>query len=79
MTSNKLPTNILSRKVVKVLEKDDFIHVRTTASHRHFKKEGVNTIVTVSVKKRIPRGTLTNILKQAGYSKDDFLERLKDI
>lgn len=51
-----------------MIEKDGWMHVRTTGSHKHYHhpmKPGTVTIAG-SGNDDIPRGTLANMLKQAG-------------
>lgn len=56
------------RQVLKLLEQDGWVHVRTRGSHRVFKHPVKPGAVTVAGKPstQIPVGTLRNILKQAG-------------
>ena len=56
------------RAVIKLIEDDGWIHVRTKGSHRQFKHPGKPGKVTVAGKPslEIPPGTLNSILKQAG-------------
>jgi predicted RNA binding protein YcfA (HicA-like mRNA interferase family) len=56
-----------SRKVIKLLEIDGWVHRSTTGSHWHFKhptKPGKVTVV--HPKKDIPKGTLRGIERQSG-------------
>jgi predicted RNA binding protein YcfA (HicA-like mRNA interferase family) len=51
-----------------MIEKDGWQHVRTTGSHKHYHhatKPGTLT-VAVTANDDIPKGTLNNMLKQAG-------------
>jgi len=54
--------------VLKLLEDDGWLLVRTTGSHRQFKHPSKSGTVTVAGKPSldIPPGTLNSILKQAG-------------
>ena len=56
------------KEVLKLLEDDGWLLVRTTGSHRQFKHPLKPGIVTVAGKPSldIPPGTLNSILKQAG-------------
>lgn len=56
------------RDILKMLEEDGWVLVRTKGSHRQFKHPSKPGTVTVSGKASldIPRGTLNSILKQAG-------------
>ena len=56
-----------SREIIKLLEKDGWVHVRTTGSHWHFRHdEKLGTVTVPHPKKDIPLGTLKSIMKQAG-------------
>jgi predicted RNA binding protein YcfA (HicA-like mRNA interferase family) len=56
------------KEVLKLLEDDGWLLVRTTGSHRQFKHPLKPGTVTVAGKPGldIPPGTLNSILKQAG-------------
>ena len=56
------------RDVIRMLEADGWVIVRTRGSHRQLKHGSKPGIVTVSGKAsvEIPAGTLNSILKQAG-------------
>lgn len=50
-----------------MLKSDGWEHMRTSGSHWHFKHPTKKGITTVPHPKRdVPKGTLNNILKQAG-------------
>ena len=74
----KLP--ILSgREVIKILSKQGFKSVRQKGSHVILVKEfdkGKKAVV-VPNHKEIDRGTLLEIIRQAGLSKEEFLRLLK--
>ena len=55
------------KEVLKLLEDDGWLLVRTTGSHRQFKHPSKPGTVTVAGKSSldIPPGTLNSILKQA--------------
>ncbi|MCI5941725.1 MAG: type II toxin-antitoxin system HicA family toxin [Ligilactobacillus animalis] len=56
-----------SKEIIKLLKNDGWFVVRVTGDHWHFKHSLKSGIVTVPhPKKDIPKGTLNNILKQAG-------------
>lgn len=69
----KLP-QISGQELCKALEKDGFLFVRQTGSHKIYQKhseEGVITIpVPVHSSKSLKKGTLHNILKKAGISRE---------
>ena len=56
------------RDVVKMIENDGWLHVRTRGSHRHFKHPTKPGLVTIAGHPGVdmPKGTLNSVLKQAG-------------
>jgi predicted RNA binding protein YcfA (HicA-like mRNA interferase family) len=56
------------REVIRLIEADGWIHVRTRGSHRQFNHPVKRGVVTVpgSLNDELATGTLNNILKQAG-------------
>ncbi len=71
----KLPS-LTPYKIIKVLEKKGFILDRIKGSHHIYYHPETKRRVVVSLhKKELPKGTLLEILKQAGISK----EELRDI
>jgi predicted RNA binding protein YcfA (HicA-like mRNA interferase family) len=56
------------RDVIKRIEADGWEHVRTRGSHRQFNHPTKRGVVTIPGKlsDELARGTLNNILKQAG-------------
>lgn len=61
--------NMDSRAVIRRLEADGWIHVRTKGSHHQFKHPERPWLVTVPHPKRdLPTGTLRSIFKAAGWS-----------
>ncbi len=64
---NKNDINLNSKELIKVIEKDGWLCVRTKGSHHHFKHPKKRGIVTIPhPKKDVPKGTLANIFRQAG-------------
>ncbi|HMS09794.1 MAG: type II toxin-antitoxin system HicA family toxin [Acidobacteria bacterium] len=59
------------KDVIKLIEKDGWVLVRTRGSHRQFHHTTKPGTVTVSGKESIdmPVGTLNSVLKQAGLKK----------
>jgi predicted RNA binding protein YcfA (HicA-like mRNA interferase family) len=57
-----------SREVIRRLEADGWVHVRTKGSHWQFRHPTRPGVVTVPHPKRdFPAGTLKSIFKQAGW------------
>ena len=64
----KLPV-LTSKKVISLLEKNGFKLVRTKGSHRiYYNSKSGKRVVVPFHKKDLPKGTLLEILKQAGLS-----------
>ncbi len=61
------------KELIKILEKQGFVHDRTTGSHMIFYNSvtGMRANVPFHLKE-IPRGTLMSIIRESGLSKDDF-------
>ncbi|OWP56659.1 MAG: hypothetical protein B2I17_04925 [Thermoplasmatales archaeon B_DKE] len=74
MPNRKSLPVISGKDVVKILCKNGFIVRRQTGSHiivKHGKRQ-----VVVPNHDEIDRGTLRSIIKQAGFTVDEFLELL---
>ena len=57
-----------SRKLIRLLEQDGWVHVATRGSHRQFKHPDRNGRITVSHPNReMKRGTVASIYRQAGW------------
>ncbi|TXT64255.1 MAG: hypothetical protein BAJALOKI1v1_590015 [Promethearchaeota archaeon] len=68
----KLPT-LRPKKVIKILKEYGFVLDRIKGSHHIFyHPESRRRVVVPLHKKELPRGTLMEILKQAGISKEDI-------
>lgn len=56
-----------SREVIRMIEVDGWYLYRINGSHHHFKHPTKKGLVTVPhPKQEVPKGTMNNILKQAG-------------
>ncbi len=77
----KLPV-VSSAEVERVLKKAGFRYApkRGKGNHKAYYKEehGKKRLVIVPQRKDIPRGTLLSILQQAGLSREEFLQLLKE-
>ncbi len=72
---HKLPS-LTSQKVIKILERKGFVLDRTKGSHRiYYHSESKRRVVIPYHRKDLPKGTLIEILKQAGIGKEE-LEKL---
>jgi len=72
----KLPA-ITPKKIIKILLKSGFKLDRTKGSHQIYYHDVLRKRVVVPMhKKDLPKGTLLEILKQAGISKDDLSKLL---
>jgi predicted RNA binding protein YcfA (HicA-like mRNA interferase family) len=76
--SRRLPA-LKPREVIRALEKAGFVVVRIKGSH-HFMVHGDDrtrmTNVPAHASQDMPRGTLRDIIKQAGLTVDEFLDLL---
>lgn len=72
----KLP-QISGKEVCKAMEKEGFVFVRQTGSHRIYQKkteEGVITIpIPIHSNKPLKKGTLHNILRKTGITKEKLV------
>ncbi len=72
-----LPT-VSGRDVVKLLTRIGFNIVGRKGSHIRLKKKNNRTLVAiVPDHKEIAKGTLKSILKQAGLTREEFLDLLR--
>ncbi len=77
----KLPAVSYS-DVIRALSKAGFVYAPKRGKGIHIAMyklddEGKTRLVVIPRKKNLPKGTLLSILKQAGLSKEEFLELLK--
>jgi len=73
----KLP-QVKSKEIITVLLKKDFVLHRQVGSHATFKRmDGCRVTVPIHSGRTIPKGTLLNILRQAGITKQELKELLK--
>jgi predicted RNA binding protein YcfA (HicA-like mRNA interferase family) len=73
----KLPV-LTPRKVVKILESKGFVLDRTKGSHCiYYNPETRRRAVVPMHKKDLPKGTLFEILRQAGLSREELEEVLE--
>lgn len=69
----KLPS-LTPQKIIKVLEKKGFILDRTKGSHHiYYHPETKRKVIVPLHKKDLPKGTLLEILRQAGISKEELI------
>lgn len=61
------------RDLIKQIEADGWVHVRTRGSHRQYKHPTKSGTVTIAGKPGldVPPGTLNSILKQAGIKQQN--------
>ena len=72
----KLPV-LTPRKIIRVLESKGFVLERTKGSHQIYYNPELKRRAVVPVhRKDIPKGTLLEILRQAGFSKEELAEEL---
>lgn len=72
----KLPS-LTPRKIIKVLVKRGFVLDRTKGSHHiYYHPETRRRVVVPVHQKDLPKGTLLEILKQAGVTRDELRDLL---
>ena len=73
----KLPI-VSGFKVVKILLKNGFEMVSREGSHVYLRKKTKNNVfrTTVPQHKELGKGLLLDIIKQAGYTREEFLKLL---
>ena len=70
----KLPS-LTPEKIIKVLERKGFVLDRVKGSHHiYYHSETKRRVVVPFHKRDLPKGTLLEILKQAGISKEELKE-----
>ena len=68
----KLPS-LTPQRIIKILEKKGFVLDRIKGSHHiYYHPETKRRVVVPLHKKDLPKGTLFDILKQAGMSKEEL-------
>ena len=76
----KLPTKISWKKIVKILEKKNFRFSSQRGSHYvMINDQDYNPprIVTIIMKNKYKKHTLSSILNEAGIGRDEFLKLLR--
>ncbi|MEM3565241.1 MAG: type II toxin-antitoxin system HicA family toxin [Candidatus Jordarchaeaceae archaeon] len=69
---SKLPS-LTPKKIIKILEKRGFVLDRVKGSHHiYYHPETRKRVVVPLHKKDLPKGTLIEILKQAGISREEL-------
>ena len=69
---HKLPS-ITSKEIIKILERKGFVLDRAKGSHRiYYHPESKRRVIISYHRKDLPKGTLMEILKQAGISKEEL-------
>lgn len=72
----KLP-QVSGEQLCKSLEKEGFVFVRQTGSHRIYQKQSEEGSITIPIpvhsNKSLKKGTLHNILKKAGISREKLV------
>ncbi len=69
---HKLPS-LTSQEVVRILERKGYVLDRAKGSHRiYYHSESKRRVIIPYHRKDLPKGTLMEILKQAGISKDEL-------
>ncbi len=78
--SPKLPA-VTARRFIKALAADGFVKTRQSGSHAVFKRETDRRLVVVAIQSgsaTIPLGTLKRMIKDAGWTDEDFIRFLSN-
>ena len=68
----RLPA-VRPKQLIRVLEKKGWRQVRTTGSHHYFRHPDSDILISVPVHpKDLKRGLLSDTLKDAGISREEF-------
>lgn len=69
---HRLPV-LTSKKIIEILKKKGFVLERSKGSHRiYYNEKTKKRVIVPFLKKDLPEGTLIEILKQAGISKEEI-------
>ncbi len=71
----KLPV-LSGKELIKILQKEGFEIRRQKGSHVILVKESVKKAVVVPLHNEIDKGTLIEIIRQAGMTREQFMELL---
>jgi len=71
----KVPS-LKPRKIIAVLEKTGFVFIRQKGSHRIYVKGGFGVTIPFH-NKDLRKGTLRSIIKQAGFTVEEFIKLLR--
>jgi predicted RNA binding protein YcfA (HicA-like mRNA interferase family) len=72
---SKLPV-LSGKELVKILQKNCFEVRRQRGSHVILVKESVKKAVVVPLHNEIDKGTLIEIIRQSGMTREEFIELL---
>lgn len=73
---SKIPS-LNPQKIIRVLEKKGFVLERAKGSHQIYRHPETKRMAVVPFhKKDLPKGTLLEILRQAGITRDELEELL---
>lgn len=72
---SKLPA-LKGRDIINALQRAGFVEHRQRESHKIFKKGRLRVVVPVHTKD-LKKGTVHNIIEQAGLTVEEFIELLR--
>ncbi len=73
---DKLPI-LKTDEILRILLRHGFHPIRKKGSHLILAKNNKRVVVPIHEGRDVPKGTLFNIIKQAGLNKKEFLKKLK--
>lgn len=77
----KFPVDVSQRKIIKTFEKLGFnlVRIGNHIAMRRQNPDGTQTPLTLPNHRKIKSSTLRTILRQAGISRDEFLQAYKSV
>lgn len=73
---DKLPV-LKTDEILRILFRLDFQPKRKRGSHLILTKNEKRVVIPIHEGRDVPKGTLLNIIKQAGLNKKEFLKKLE--
>ena len=72
----KLPSDLSGREVARVLERVGFVFRRQRGSHMVYRRHEPPSRIVVPDHRRLRKGTLQQILRDAGLTPEEFVDLL---
>ncbi len=72
--SGRLPS-LKPAEVIRVLERNGFWRITKRKKHRTY-TDGAHNVTVPYHTRDLPRGTLRSIIRQAGWTEEEFLQKM---